>query len=86
MKIVQCINLILALLSLPTWAGEAQCQSEYERGRREMGAYAEMAGIVEGTIYGYTLIDSTHDFCLSGTPKEKVQAIAKAFMSETEVN
>lgn len=65
-----------------TMADEAPCSSEYERGRREIGAYAEMVGIIEGAIYGHSLSISSSNICLSGTPKEKVQKIAKAFTSQ----
>jgi hypothetical protein len=76
--------LILSLL-LPVHAlaGESICSSEYERGKREAGAYAEMLGIIEGTIYGHSLALNKPTVCLIGTPKEKVQAIAKAIMSES---
>ena len=86
MKINLYVCLILASLALPALAGEIQCQTEYERGKREIGAYAEMAGIIEGTIYGYTLVEYSQNICLSGTAKEKVQAIAKAFASESFMN
>lgn len=65
------------------FAGEPNCSSEYERGKREMGAYAEMLGVIEGTIYGHSLTAKGPSICLAGTPKEKVQAIAKALMSES---
>jgi len=44
-----------------------------------MSAWAEMAGIMEGVIYGYSLTISRSKFCLVGSPKEQVQAIAAAF-------
>lgn len=71
------------LLAAHVSAGELNCSSEYERGRREMGAYAEMLGIVEGTIYGHSLALKSPSVCLVGTPKEKVQAIGKALMSDS---
>lgn len=59
------------------------CSAEYQRGQREMGAYAEMVGIVEGALYGYSMILKPGQFCLPGsTPKEKVQAISRALGSE----
>jgi hypothetical protein len=48
-----------------------------------MGAYAEMLGLIEGTIYGHSLTLNGPRICLVGTPKEKVQAIAKALMSDS---
>jgi hypothetical protein len=48
-----------------------------------MAAWAEMAGVMEGVIYGHSLALSPAKFCLSGTPKEQVQAIARAFGSDS---
>ena len=67
------------LVASPVLANESQCASEYEQGRREMAAWAESAGIIEGVIYGHSLTLSRTNFCLVGSPKEKVQAIAAAF-------
>lgn len=64
-------------------AEEGICSSEYERGRREMGGYAEMMGIIEGAIYGHSLTIASPKICLVGTPKEKVQKIANAFGSQS---
>lgn len=48
--------LILSLiLPVHALADESSCSSEYERGKREAGAYAEMLGIIEGTIDGHSL-------------------------------
>lgn len=47
-----------------------------------MGAWAEMAGVMEGVIYGHSLTLPRTEFCLAGTPKERVQAIAAAFHSD----
>ena len=47
-----------------------------------MGALAEMAGVMEGVIYGHSLTLSRTKFCLAGSPKERVQAIAAAFGSD----
>ncbi len=44
------LPLVAAHVLLPV----SKCSSEYKRGQREMGAYAEMLGIVEGTIYGHS--------------------------------
>ena len=75
--------MLLPLVAAHAAAGEQECSSEYERGQREMGAYAEMLGIVEGTIYGHSLTLNSPVACLTGTPKEKVQAIAKVIGSES---
>jgi hypothetical protein len=71
------------LIALPVLASEPLCTSEYERGRREIAAWAEMAGVMEGVIYGHSLALSPAKFCLSGMPKEQVQAIASAFSSDS---
>ncbi len=47
-----------------------------------MGAWAEMTGVIEGVIYGHSLTLSRSKFCLAGTPKGRVQAIAAAFGSD----
>lgn len=76
--------LFLSLLfAAYAFAGEPNCSPEYERGKREMGVYAEMLGVIEGTIYGHSLTVKAPSVCLAGTPKEKVQAIAKALMSDS---
>jgi len=71
------------LVAVHASADEQGCSSEYERGKRETGGYAEMLGVVEGTIYGYSLTLSNPKVCLSGTPKKKVKAIADAVNSES---
>lgn len=75
--------LLPLILTAHASAGEPNCSPEYERGKREMGAYAEMLGVIEGTIYGHSLTLENPNICLTGTPKEKVQAIAKAIMSDS---
>ncbi|HAT41306.1 MAG TPA: hypothetical protein DCS87_06205 [Rheinheimera sp.] len=42
-----------------------------------------MLGIIEGTIYGYAIHNSDGSFCLAGTPKEQVRAIAKTIGAAT---
>lgn len=75
---------VLALaFSVRVFAADEQCNADYERGRREMSAYAEMLGVIEGTIYGHTLSLASTNICLAGSPKEKVQAIAKAIASDS---
>ena len=83
MKISLYVSLAGLLIALPVLASEPSCTSEYERGRREIGAWAEMAGVMEGVIYGHSLAFSSAEFCLSGTPKEKVQAITRALGGES---
>jgi hypothetical protein len=75
--------LLLLIVAAHASAGEPNCSVEYERGKREMGAYAEMLGVIEGTIYGHSLTLNGPSICLVGTLKEKVQAIAKALMSDS---
>jgi hypothetical protein len=82
-KIYRHPVLAALLIALPALAIEPSCTSEYERGRREIGAWAEMAGIMEGVIYGHSLTLPPSKFCLIGAPKEQVQAIAIAFGSES---
>jgi hypothetical protein len=72
----------MILVALPVLAEEPLCSAEYQRGQREMGAWAEMAGVVEGVIYAHSLTLSYPQFCFTGTPKERVRAIATAFSSE----
>lgn len=75
--------LVVLSITFPAYAQEQICKDEYERGRREMGAWAEMAGIVEGVIYGYSLELRAPEVCLPSEPKPRVKAIATAFMSES---
>ncbi len=79
MKTTLCTILAIWAIASPALADNATCISEYGRGERETGAWAEMLGIVEGTIYGHSLTLPKTRFCLAGSPKEQVQAIAKAF-------
>lgn len=76
-------GVILLLVALPGFSQESACKGEYERGQREMGAYAEMAGIMEGVIYGYSLELREPEVCLPIEAKSRVKAIADAMMSES---
>jgi hypothetical protein len=74
------------LIIANVWAGVPDCSSEYERGRREMGAYAEMVGIMSGTIYGHSLGINNPQICLSGNPRERVALISKALAIAPTLN
>jgi|GEM_PF-2979367 len=88
MKHTQQVVVSLALLftAWPAASENQACNDEYERGRREMGAYAEMAGIVEGVIYGYSLGMGRPEVCLPAEAKSRVKAIANALISESFAN
>lgn len=77
--------LLISALSVASSAvlADEPCKMEYERGQREMGAWAEMLGLIEGTIYGYSLMHESNSICLIGTPRQRVKAIAEAIQSET---
>ena len=75
--------LVALTIAAPALATDAQCTSEYERGKREIGAYAEIIGVIEGTIYAHSLIHDSPKVCLSGSPREKIQAIGKALSSSS---
>ena len=76
------VAFVLALAASSIFADDS-CRAEFERGQREMGTWAEQIGIFEGTIYGYSLMLKSANICLTGTPKERVKAIAGALGSET---
>lgn len=79
--ILSCTVCLIAS-GVPALATEL-CSSEYERGKRETAAWAEMAGIVEGVIYGHSLTLPHSRFCLAGAPKDQVKAIAMVLNSES---
>jgi hypothetical protein len=76
-------GVILLLVALPGFSQEPACKDEYARGQREMGAYAEMVGILEGVVYGYSLELREPEVCLPLEAKPRVKAIADAMMSES---
>jgi hypothetical protein len=76
-------GVILLLVALPGFSQEQACKDEYERGQRHMGAYAEMIGVMEGVIYGYSLELREPDVCLPIEAKLRVKAVADAMLSES---
>jgi hypothetical protein len=80
-KIFVCLALVM--MTLPSFSQDQACKDEYERGKREIGAYAEMLGIIEGVIYGYSLELKTPEVCLPTEAKPRVKAIADVMMSES---
>ena len=82
---MQKVRLLLlsVFFVVPAFGEDLKCEAEVKRAKRAEAAFGEMLGIVEGTIYGHSLTLNSSTVCLGGTPKEKVQAIAKAFMSDS---
>ena len=76
-------SFFLLLIALPSFSQNSTCKDEYERGQREMGAYAEMIGIIDGVIYGYSLEQTAPEVCLPAEAKPRVKAIADVMMSES---
>ena len=67
-------------------ADGSDCDSAYDKGyiqgEKVGGAYGEMLGVVEGTLYGLSVKLRTDRHCLAGSPKEQVKAIAIVFKSD----
>lgn len=80
------LTLIMTQAFLSTASASEQCESSYAHGERVGGAYGEMVGIVEGTIYGYAIHQPKGTHCLSGSPKQQVQSIAQTLKSDAFIS
>ncbi|HEX4909927.1 MAG TPA: hypothetical protein VFV64_04120 [Permianibacter sp.] len=79
-------SLLVTTSSRSAATDSPNCSNVYEKGytqgEKVGGAYGEMLGVVEGTIYGLSVKLRTEKHCLTGNPKEQVKAIATVFKSD----
>lgn len=75
-KMLGCLGFMMT--ALPGFSQEQVCRDEYERGKREMGGYAEMLGVIQGVIYAYSLELKSPEVCLPDGAELRVKAIADA--------